>query len=115
LNHLIAEVLRSVDMTELIKNGAAINEVTASIPEPIARMNPGPTGTLVYPGDPGWDEARTPWVLNVDQQPAAVALVRSVEAVSAVVIGASRNGLKVTAQSSGHGASSVELESPRRD
>jgi FAD/FMN-containing dehydrogenase len=93
-----------MDMTELIKNGAAINEATASIPEPITRMHPGPTGTLLHPGDPGWDEARTPWVVNVDQRPAAIALVRSVEDVSAVVIGASRNGLKVMAQSTGHGA-----------
>jgi FAD/FMN-containing dehydrogenase len=42
--------------------------------------------------------------VNVDQRPAAIALVRSVEDVSAVVIGASRNGLKVMAQSTGHGA-----------
>jgi FAD/FMN-containing dehydrogenase len=82
-------------MTELIKNRTTVG------------LDPGPTGTLLYPGDPGWDEARTPWVVNVDQQPAAIALVRSVEDVSAVVIGASRNGLKVIAQSTGHGAMSV--------
>jgi FAD/FMN-containing dehydrogenase len=91
-------------MTELIKNGAAIDEATASTREPITRINPGPTGTLLYPGDPDWDKARTPWVVNVDQRPAAVAFVRSVEDVSAVVIGASRSGLKVMAQSTGHGA-----------
>jgi FAD/FMN-containing dehydrogenase len=47
--------------------------------------------------------------VNVDQRPAAIALVRSVEDVSAVVIGASRNGLKVMAQSTGHGAIPVLL------
>jgi FAD/FMN-containing dehydrogenase len=70
-------------------------------------MQSGPTGTLFYPGDPGWDEARTPWVVNVDQQPAAIVLVRSVEDVSAVVTSARRNGLKVMAQSTGHGAMPV--------
>jgi FAD/FMN-containing dehydrogenase len=87
----MTKALRSMDMTELIKNLTVITD-------------PGPTGTLLYPGDPGWDAARTPWVVNVDQQPAAVALVRSVDDVSAVVIGASRNGVKVMPQSTGHGA-----------
>jgi FAD/FMN-containing dehydrogenase len=91
-------------MTELIKNGAPINEATASIPEPITGMHAGSTGTLLYAADPGWYAARTPWVLNVDQQPAAIALVRSVEDVSAVITSAGRNGLKVMAQSTGHGA-----------
>ena len=46
-------------MTELIKNGTAINEATASTPEPIIRawMDPGPTGTLLFQDDRGWDEA----------------------------------------------------------
>ena len=93
-------------MTELIKNGAAINEVIAATPEPVthARIDPGPTGTLLFQGDRGWDDARTPWVVNVDQQPAAVALVRSVADVCTVVTSANRNGLKVVAQSTGHGA-----------
>jgi|SRR5512133_1873755 hypothetical protein len=64
-------------MTELITNGAAIKG-----------MDPGPTGTVLYPNDPDWDEARTPWVVNVDQQPAPVALVWSVDDVSAVVASA---------------------------
>ena len=87
-------------MTELIKNGAA---------EPITGppLNPGPTGSLVYPGDHDWDQARAAWVVNVDQRPAAVAVVRSVEDVSAVVTSAGRNGLKVLAQATGHGAMSV--------
>jgi FAD/FMN-containing dehydrogenase len=103
-NHNDAQ--RTVDMTELIKNGTAINEATASTPEPIirARMDPGPTGTLLFQDDRGWDEARTPWVVNVDQQPAAVALVRSVDDASAVVASAARNGLNVMAQGTGHGA-----------
>jgi FAD/FMN-containing dehydrogenase len=94
------EAQRNVDMTQLIKNGAA---------EPItdAHLSPGPTGSLVYPGDHDWDQARAAWVVNVDQRPAAVAVVRSVEDVSAVVTSAGHNGLKVLAQATGHGAMSV--------
>jgi FAD/FMN-containing dehydrogenase len=92
-------------MTELINNDAAVNAI-ASPPEPAsgAGLDPGPTGTLLYPGDDDWDKARAAWVINVDQRPAAVALVRSVEDVSAVVTSAGRNRLKVMAQATGHGA-----------
>jgi FAD/FMN-containing dehydrogenase len=72
-----------------------------------AHLDAGPTGTLVYPRDDGWDRARAAWVANVDQRPAAVVLARSTEAVSAVVLTAARAGLKVTAQSTGHGATPV--------
>ena len=85
-------------MSQLIKNG----EATVA-----AQLDPGPTGTILFPGDPGWDEARTPWVVNVDQQPAAVAVVRSTDDVSGAVISAARCGLKVIAQGTGHGALSV--------
>jgi hypothetical protein len=49
-------------MSQLIKNGATTER---------AQLDPGPTGTILFPGDAGWDAARTPWVVNVDQQPAA--------------------------------------------
>jgi FAD/FMN-containing dehydrogenase len=101
-NH--SDALRSVDMTELIKNGTAVNDADTANHD---GLDPGPTGTLLYPGDAGWDEARTPWVVNVDQQSAAVALVWSVDDVSAIVAGAARIGLKVMAQATGHGAMPV--------
>jgi hypothetical protein len=72
-----------------------------------ARLNT-PTrlsGKLVLPGDPGWDEARRPWNLAVDQGPVAVALPESVEDVMAVVELASSEGLRVAAQCTGHNAS----------
>jgi len=56
------------------------------------------------PGDPGYDAARSPWNLAVDQRPAAVAVPRSVEEVSAVVRAAAASGLRVAPQSTGHGA-----------
>lgn len=70
-------------------------------------IDPGPTGTLVGPQDHEWDRARMAWVVNVDQQPAAVVLVESAADVSAVVRSAARSGLRVTAQGTGHGAAPV--------
>ena len=96
-------------MSQLIKNGAAANEASTSSTEATvgAQLDPGPTGTILFPGDPGWDEARTPWVVNVDQKPAAVAVVRSVPDVSVVVASAARSELRVIAQGTGHGALQV--------
>ena len=63
-----------------------------------------PAGCIHYPGDARWDELRTAWNLAVDQQPAAVAVPRSAEEVTSVVRVAARQGLRVTAQGTGHGA-----------
>jgi FAD/FMN-containing dehydrogenase len=94
------------NVSQLIKNSPAAGQATTSTTEANARerLDPGPTGTLVYPGDPGWDQARAAWVVNVDQRPVAVALVRSVDDVSAVVASAARFGLELIAQGTGHGA-----------
>lgn len=62
------------------------------------------TGHIVLPGDPGWDEARTPWNVAVDQRPAAVVLAESVRDVVAAVDAARRLGLRVAAQGTGHNA-----------
>jgi FAD/FMN-containing dehydrogenase len=59
---------------------------------------------LVFPGDPGWDEARQAWNLAVDQRPAAVALPESVDDVIAVVDHARTIGLRIAVQGTGHGA-----------
>ncbi len=56
------------------------------------------------PGDYDWDEARRAWNLTADQQPAAVAIPESVTEVSAVVMAAREDGLRVVPQSGGHGA-----------
>jgi UDP-N-acetylenolpyruvoylglucosamine reductase len=63
---------------------------------------------LVFPGDPGWDEARQAWNLAVDQRPAAVALPSSVDDVIAVVDHARTVGLRIAVQSTGHGAAGRE-------
>ncbi|MCA2220670.1 FAD-binding oxidoreductase [Nonomuraea aurantiaca] len=62
-------------------------------------------GTLLLPGDAGFDEARKPWNLAVDQPVRAVVEAADADDVAAVVSYARLNGLAVTAQPSGHGAS----------
>jgi FAD binding domain/Berberine and berberine like len=59
---------------------------------------------LVRPGDSGWDAARRPWNLSVDQHPAAVARPASAADVVAAVEAAREHGLRVAPQGSGHSA-----------
>jgi FAD/FMN-containing dehydrogenase len=55
-------------------------------------------------GDPGYDAARVPWNVAVDQRPAAVAIPHSVDEVVEVVRVAAAAGLRVAPQSTGHAA-----------
>ncbi|SEI89847.1 FAD-binding oxidoreductase [Demequina mangrovi] len=61
-------------------------------------------GDLVRPADPDWDAARAAWQLGVDQRPVAVVLARSESDVARTMRLATRLGLRVAPQSSGHGA-----------
>lgn len=61
-------------------------------------------GRVHLPGDPGYDGARTPWNLAVDQRPAAVVVPHSVDEVADVVRAATAAGLRVLPQSTGHAA-----------
>lgn len=61
-------------------------------------------GAIHLPGEPGYDEARVPWNVAVDQRPAAVAYPATAEEVSAVVRAASAAGLRVAPQGTGHNA-----------
>ena len=65
-------------------------------------------GRVHLPGDAGYDAARTPWNLAVDQRPAAVAVPHSAEEVVEVVRAAAAAGLRVAPQSSGHGAGPLD-------
>ena len=78
------------------------------------QLTAGDTGTLLRPGDNGWDQARTPWLTHLPHQPLAIALVRSAEDVSATVRSAAAGGLAILAQGTGHGASPVVDGSGRR-
>jgi FAD/FMN-containing dehydrogenase len=54
--------------------------------------------------DEGWDDARRAWSLLADQQPAAVAFPEDAVQIQTVVDAARAAGLRVAAQSGGHGA-----------
>jgi hypothetical protein len=61
-------------------------------------------GEVHLPGDAGYDAARMPWNVAVDQRPAAVARPRTVSDVQAVVRAAGAAGLRIAPQSTGHNA-----------
>ena len=61
-------------------------------------------GAVLLPGDPGYDEARMPWNVAVDQRPAAVACPASADEVSEIVRAAAASGLRVAPQGTGHNA-----------
>jgi hypothetical protein len=64
-------------------------------------------GEVVEPTDSGWDAARQAWNLVADQRPALVVLAAAPEDITATVRFATANGLRVAAQSTGHGATSL--------
>jgi hypothetical protein len=61
-------------------------------------------GTVVEPTDPTWDAARQAWNLVADQRPALVVNAGSADDVAHTVRFAREHGLKVAAQTTGHGA-----------
>ena len=78
--------------------------MTTTPTSPAERLRDLCGGRVHLPGDPGYDVARTPWNLAVDQRPAAVAVPHSAAEVADVVRAAAAAGLRVAPQSSGHGA-----------
>ncbi|MFI0484941.1 FAD-binding oxidoreductase [Actinomadura sp. 9N215] len=62
-------------------------------------------GRVLERGDDGFDAARKPWNLAVEQPVAAVVQAEDAEDVAALVRYARRSGLTVTAQANGHDAS----------
>lgn len=59
-------------------------------------------GQLYTPADEGYDAARMPWNVAVDQRPAAVALPTHARDVSQIVTSAAALGLRVAVQGTGH-------------
>ncbi len=61
-------------------------------------------GAIHLTGDPGYDEARMPWNVAVDQRPAAVAYPATPDEVSELLLAAAKLGLRVVPQGTGHNA-----------
>ena len=64
-------------------------------------------GSVLAPGDEGWDEARIPWNVAFDQQPALIVVPSNSADVQAVVRFALANGLRLVPQGTGHGVASL--------
>ena len=69
---------------------------------PLPSLADALTATILLPGDPGWDEARSAFNLLLDQHPAAIALPTDAKGVAEAVAYARRNGLRVAPQATGH-------------
>ena len=65
-------------------------------------------GAVHLPGDRGYDMARSPWNLQIQHHPAAVAYPASAEEVAEVLRAARRAGLRVVPQGTGHGAAPLD-------
>ncbi len=61
-------------------------------------------GRVLLPGDDGFDQARRPWNLAVEQSVPAVVEAADADDVAALVRFARARGLTVSAQPNGHGA-----------
>jgi hypothetical protein len=64
-------------------------------------------GAVRLPGDPGYDDARLPWNLQVDIRPCAVAYPAFPDEVAEVVRAAAAVGLPVVPLGTGHGAAAL--------
>ena len=73
----------------------------------IATLRHAVRGSVLAPGDDGWDEARTPWNVQFQQNPALVVVPANSADVQAVVRFATANGLRVAPQGTGHGVGSL--------
>ena len=65
-------------------------------------------GDVVVRGDAEWDEARLAWNLAADQRPAAVVYPESADDVVAIVAFARDRGFRLTTQSTGHFANTLD-------
>jgi len=59
-------------------------------------------GTVIAPGDPGYDRARTPFYGGFDRRPAAIARVADADDVARVIATARETGLELAVRSGGH-------------
>ncbi|MDA0183688.1 FAD-binding oxidoreductase [Solirubrobacter phytolaccae] len=63
---------------------------------------PSLSAAFLYPGDPGWDEARSAFNVLLDQHPAAIALPATARDVAAAVSYARAAGWRVAPQATAH-------------
>lgn len=77
-----------------------------SASEAIAALRRSFAGRMLLPDDAGFDAARAPWNLSIDQHPALVANPRDVDDLRALLVAARETGMPLAVQPGGHGAGS---------
>jgi FAD/FMN-containing dehydrogenase len=66
-------------------------------------------GTLVLPGDPGYDKARSVWNGEIDRRPAVIARCASPEQVAAALAFGREQGLEISVRGGGHNYSGAAV------
>ncbi|BDY30169.1 FAD-binding oxidoreductase [Mycolicibacterium mageritense] len=93
----------------LIGGGLAVAAVSAGRPharaESLAGLRSAVRGRVLLSGDPGFDAARTPWNLAVDQSVRAVVDLVDADDAAALIHFARNAGVPIAVQPNGHGAS----------
>lgn len=75
--------------------------------DPVAAIRDHVSAPVAMPGEAGYERC-TPWNVAADVRPAAVVLATSTRHVAETVRFAAARGLRVTVQSTGHGATGVD-------
>ncbi|GAA3753834.1 FAD-binding oxidoreductase [Microbacterium kribbense] len=75
--------------------------------EAAARLRTDLGDHVLLAGEPGYDDASRPWNVLHEQRPLAVAVPSSDDEVAALVRAASAAGIRVAAQSTGHGSGAL--------
>ena len=75
----------------------------AGTADALAQLRGRLAGLALLPGDDGYDAARQPWNLAVDQRPTLVVVARGARDVAEAVRYANAQGLELAVQATGHG------------
>src|SRR5262245_30721353 len=71
---------------------------------PLRELDGRLSGDVVLPDADGWDAARQPWNLAVDQRPVAVVYPESADDVATTVRFAAEHGIRIAFNAGGHNA-----------
>ena len=96
--------VHSIEGIDPVRRATAVAETTDGARLPAASLRGLCGGAVHLPGDPGYDMARSPWNLQIQHHPAAVAYPANPAEVADVLAAARRAGLRVVPQGTGHGA-----------
>jgi FAD/FMN-containing dehydrogenase len=85
-----------------------MNTPDITVPSRTGTLQAAIAGRVFVLGEAGYDQARQPWNLAVDQRPAVVAVAESAADVAQAVRYARAHGMRIAPQGTGHGAEPLE-------